>query len=748
MNRILTLLIAISLVCVLPSCRDKNDEPKSPAATQRTVLIYAVASNNLSSDLAADKREMISAAPLVAGLEKDVRVLLYSVASQSATEATLAELKKDPAGEWSFHTLKSYDRNTFSTDPARMREVFADLRTVSPADNYGLILWSHGTGWIPNFSDHQVPGAMQKSYGMDKYQGVTDYCDIDELAYAIPDGMFDYIWFDLCYMMGVEVVYQLRNKCDYIAGYPTEDWSMGMNYDTTLPMLAAPRPDLAGAGKAFYDYYMEQNMAVTVTVMKTDGLDRLAQAAADIYAAGTCPATPSGLQNYSRLKTPLYDFGQYTKRYLNFSDPAAAELEAEFDEALRAITIYAGCSTKNFNGTNNAFDPAKYSGLSCYFPGSATASIDDYYDTLDWPSRVYSTQRTVLVYAVASNNLSSDLASDKKEMLRAAPNVPGLGRDVRVVLYSVPSQAATEATLAELKKDSTGEWSFQPLKSYDRNTFSTDPVRMREVFADLRSEAPAENYGLILWSHGTGWIPNFADHQVPGGMQKSYGMDKYQGVTDYCDIDELAYAIPDGLFDYIWFDLCYMMGVEVVYQFRNKCDYIAGYPTEDWSMGMNYDTTLPMLAAPKPDLEGAGKAFYDYYMEQNMAVTVTVMKTDGLDRLAQAAADIYAAGTCPATPSGLQNYSRLKTPLYDFGQYTKRYLNFSDPAAAELEAEFDEALRAITIYAGCSTKNFNGTNNAFDPAKYSGLSCYFPGSATAAINDYYETLDWPKRVNP
>lgn len=386
MNRNLALIFAILLV-ILSSC-DKKDEPKESSKTQRTVLIYAVASNNLSSDLASDKNEMIEAAPNVTGLGSDVRVLLYSVPSQAATEATLAELKKDATGAWGFQPLKSYDRNTFSTDPARMREVFSDVRTSATAENYGLILWSHGTGWIPNFSDHQVPGGMQKSYGMDKYQGVTDYCDIDELAYAIPDGMFDYIWFDLCYMMGVEVVYQLRNKCEYIAGYPTEDWSMGMNYDTTLPMLVAPWPDLAGAGKAFYEYYMDQNMAVTVTVMKTDGLERLAQAAADIYASGTCPSTATGLQNYSRLKTPLYDFGQFTKRYLNFSDPSAAELEAEFDEALREITLYAGCSTKNFNGTNNAFDPAKYSGLSCYFPGTATQSIDDYYETLDWTNRV------------------------------------------------------------------------------------------------------------------------------------------------------------------------------------------------------------------------------------------------------------------------------------------------------------------------------------------------------------------------
>ncbi len=386
MHKILTSIIAAALLIALPACDKKKDEPK-PTPSSRTVLIYAVASNNLSSFLADDKYEMIQAAPNVEGLGKDVRVLLYSVASQSATEATLAELSQTAPGQWNFQPIKSYDRDVFSTDPVRMREVFKDMREVAPSDHYGLILWSHGTGWIPNFSDHQVPEGMQKSYGMDKYQGATDYCDLDELSYAIPDHLFDYVWFDLCYMMGIEVAYQFRDKCDFIAGYPTEDWAEGMNYSTTLPMLVAPKPDLAGAGKAFFDYYNNQNLAVTVTVMTTEGFDRLAEAAADIYANGSRPANSLGLQNYSRLKTPMYDFGQYTKRYLNFSDPKAAELEAEFDAALRDITIYAACSTKNFNGTNNAFDPAKYSGLSCHFPGTASEEFESYYQSLDWTKR-------------------------------------------------------------------------------------------------------------------------------------------------------------------------------------------------------------------------------------------------------------------------------------------------------------------------------------------------------------------------
>ena len=387
MNRIFTVLFAAILLSVLPSCdKEIPEEPVPDPSTERAVLIYAVASNNLASYLKDDKSEMVDAAASIAGLGRKVRVLLYSVASQSATEANLEELTLEGDSVWKFTPVKSYDRNTFSTDPVRMREVFTDVYHLVPADNYGLVFWSHGTGWVPNFAEHDVPApeGMKKSFGADKYQGVTDYCDIKELARAIPDRMFDYVWFDCCYMMGIETVYQLRNKCSFVGGYPTEDWNPGMNYDETLPLLAAASPDLAAVGKAFFDYYNNQDYAVTVSVMKTEGLDKLAEAAAAIYSYGERPASAAGIQNYSRLRVGMYDFGQFTKKYVDETDLPARVMTYAFDTALKEVTVYAGCGTKDFNNKADAFDPEIFSGLSCYFPGTSTTKNETYYKSLDW----------------------------------------------------------------------------------------------------------------------------------------------------------------------------------------------------------------------------------------------------------------------------------------------------------------------------------------------------------------------------
>lgn len=120
MNRFLTGIIVLVALLAAAACDRSKDEPAS-SHPSRTLLIYAVASNNLSTYLEKDVQEMIEAAPDVAGLGKDVRVLLYSVASKNATEATLTELTREGGGSYSFKTIKTYDRNRFSTDPERMR---------------------------------------------------------------------------------------------------------------------------------------------------------------------------------------------------------------------------------------------------------------------------------------------------------------------------------------------------------------------------------------------------------------------------------------------------------------------------------------------------------------------------------------------------------------------------------------------------------------------------------------------------
>lgn len=385
--------------CLLAGCADDAPVPVDPVPDEpekdnriRTVLVYAIASNNLSGDFVNDRNEMIEGMRNV-DLEK-YSLLLYRVLKDG--NVTLSEVQNTPDGV-GFVDLKEYDNKTLSTDPRRIAEVIADVKELRPASDFGIIFWGHGSAWEPMYSDHYVNDFLyggraphtlsagmpsQNAFGGDETQFVRDWTDIHEIAEAIPDGTFQFIWFDNCFMSSIEVIYQLRNKARYFVAYPTEIYSEGMPYDDTLPLIMNETPDLAGAAKATFDYYNFYSYACTVCVMDADAIEEvadIAKAANKNYA----PVAVGGLQKYSRFSYgPYYDFTQYTKRMGESSDAFSPD---EMDRAMSKFVIYKNCS--KFDFTNTAIDPAHYSGLSTHAFGVKTLN-DNYYKTLDWYKRV------------------------------------------------------------------------------------------------------------------------------------------------------------------------------------------------------------------------------------------------------------------------------------------------------------------------------------------------------------------------
>ena len=382
------LMVSVCLICLLcmTACKENGNEPDNPPAMNRkmTVLIYAVVSD---LNIEADKKEMIKVAP-----ELDLtncNLLLYQVKQRG--EPQMLRLAEEN-GEYIFKEVKTYDRSLYSTDPRRITEVIDDAFELSPSEKYGLVFWSHGTGWSPKFSNHGTP--MQYAFGADKDierdPSYTDYTDLDELADAIPDHTFSYIWFDVCYMSGIEVLYQLRDKCDYMIASPTEDAGNGMPYDLCLPYLLTPQPDCVEAAREHFAYYEEGrdsdwNVA-TIAVCCMSEIEPVASYCRSAYADATVPSS-LGLQVYSRGNNgPFYDFGQYTERMAATS--ASAPDYSEFQRAMDAFVIYKAATARDFAG--RPIDQEHYSGVSCnlYNPIDKD-NATEYYRTLDWYRRVY-----------------------------------------------------------------------------------------------------------------------------------------------------------------------------------------------------------------------------------------------------------------------------------------------------------------------------------------------------------------------
>ncbi|MGN0237547.1 MAG: clostripain-related cysteine peptidase [Lepagella sp.] len=371
------------------SCSN-NDEPspiedKEADKVSRTILIYAINNSSLASDFSDDSREILKGVKEAA--QSDARVLLYRYDNQATCGLYRVDLDKN--NEAYFQLLKSYERKQTSTSPDRISEVITDALALYPNSKYDMIFWGHGSSWVPKFTGHDLAtDGPQKAYG-GEYNGgknaSVNYTDIDELAEAIPDHRFQTIWFDCCYMSGIEVIYQLRNKCDYLVAYPTEIYTPGMPYDLSLPYLMSREHDLVAAAKAIADYY--KGTCYTVSVIDMSKLEPVADVAARVFKAGDVRPDNNTLLKYSTstISLPLYDLRQYLGEIatLNGNAPLAEEVINAVDN----MVIFHAESNIDFN--KRYWDVTKISGVSISaFPGGSTKE-DDYYRTLDWYIRVY-----------------------------------------------------------------------------------------------------------------------------------------------------------------------------------------------------------------------------------------------------------------------------------------------------------------------------------------------------------------------
>lgn len=365
-------LLAI-LAVTLSACSNSDEPSPGGGSRDRLILIYAVADNDLSGALISDMGEIKKVGPKLD--LKNNKLLLYQV--NPSEESVLQELR-NVNGTYEFVTVRKYPYLPLSTSEARISEIMQTVTEDYDYEKKGLILWSHATGWLPwfgNFPEEE----KRKSFGRDKYEGSYYECNINILADCIPEGAFDFIWFDCCYMANIETAYQLREKCETIVGYVTEIDGRGMPYHLTMPYLLRKNPDLQNAAADLFDYYDFEDTPVTVSLIKTEELQAVAEIAGQIFNTGSVPSGLNSIQNYSRISgQPFYDLGNLLENYSGMADDLKNDLKEALDRAVpwRLISAYG------FNGVR--FSQTKYCGLSVHnYTDSQTANAN-FYRGLDW----------------------------------------------------------------------------------------------------------------------------------------------------------------------------------------------------------------------------------------------------------------------------------------------------------------------------------------------------------------------------
>lgn len=412
--------ILLFALLALAGCTKDGEEPRYPHAS-RVVLVYMAGDNSLGGyvwDNLDAMRQGMASAP--AGSR--------TIAYVDTPDDNPRLLEVTSSGTQTLYTWPSPHN---SASAATVREVVSLVRTLAPADRYGLVLWSHGLAWMPSWATGYLtrskarmaepwpqtkhggaasataasflPAAFSaavswpatKWFGQDTGESPAGYLDTEQLSEAIPSGVFDWILFDACFMASAETLYALRDKAERIVCSPAEVIADGFPYAEIMAELLRPEPDLRAVCESYYLHYARHAQSsyrsATVSLIETSQLEALAAATASVLGTALT-ADPEVLSNMDLSRVQPLD--RYRRHFLFDMGSVVGELEtrglvpASLAEAWRAQlarTVTYEAHTPTMLGL--ALDAC--CGLSMYVPVSAYADLNEYYRSLEWYRQCY-----------------------------------------------------------------------------------------------------------------------------------------------------------------------------------------------------------------------------------------------------------------------------------------------------------------------------------------------------------------------
>lgn len=370
------------------------------------------------------------------------------------------------------------------------------------------------------------------------------------------------------------------------------------------------------------------------------------------------------------------------------------------------------------------------------------------------PDEEHIYDRTVLVYIAAENTLAPFFRSDINEMLQAVDDIP---ENSRLIIYLDDTQMPR---LISIERDQEGNPIQKTLFQYTSDLDSGNPETLHQIMTWTTKHYPAHSYGLVLWSHGDGWV--VANTNTPP-MQRSICIDNNQNTSysdrgskmDIAEMSEVLATFPR--LEFILFDACFMQSVEVAYELRHTTKHIVASPAEIPGPGAPYNRIVkPMFASPFDATKIADeyfKAYNDTDREnvlQDYGVLLSVVDCDLLEELASVTAEMiikYADKESALDMRDIQHYCPKPTTsrpnFYDMNAYMMRLI--TDEADYQ---RWHKALDRTMSYAAATPWWFSIYSNQgremVDLNVYSGLSCYVPQSEDSytELNTLFHTTSW------
>ena len=410
MDKMKKYLIPTIVALLLSACSSYNeDNPLVPVESERSVLIYMAAENNLSSfadlnldDIKLSSKSLKDNQNLIVYVDRrDINPYMGRVKDGVLVDSVAME-------------------ESSSADPAVMENVIRQMRTKYPAKSYGLVLWGHCTGWL--FSNDSIPYAGTRAYGVDQNPQLH-WMNMPSMARAITKGMnqekLKFVFGDCCNLNCIEIAYELRNAAEYVIGSPAEIPNTGAPYELIVSDLFSQRDNFyQSLIDNYYNHYIKaykerptyffnlkpgdlEGYSEPLSAIRTSALEELAQATANLLSTIPEKLGLEGkldLENVtfyaeSNGKKLSYDMSQALKKNTSASDYAV------WENAFKKAVAYRVYSRKwlapdswAIVSSMETFDTENAGVVSMFFPQKSYSST-----TPNWNSAIQQYQWNNLI---------------------------------------------------------------------------------------------------------------------------------------------------------------------------------------------------------------------------------------------------------------------------------------------------------------------------------------------------------------
>lgn len=386
------ILIAICVLGLLTACSSSDDTKEAPQPASRTVLIYIIGENSLNVVVPYDLKEIMEGSKSIG----NNNLLVYVDAARSEVP-WLARIKDGVVTDSvSIADMGIGTKDVYSCDPAVMEDVIRYAFQKYPAANdYGLVLWGHSTGWIieDSIADNR------RAYGVDNgHNGTSNegpWINIPTLAKVLSGTQhLKFIFADCCNFQCLESAYELRNVTDYIIGSPAEIPGSGAPYYSVVPAMFESTTFYSSIVERYFEQTIS-DMKVPLSVIKTSAMADVASATRSVLQTvkaniGDGYADVTGLihyytqgpyNTYKPETNIFFDAGDFIRTY---APEAYPNWKQALDKAVimkRMATMWKTDKPWDIHYSDFEMTEERYSGVSMFVPREPSGFNYSHYNT-------------------------------------------------------------------------------------------------------------------------------------------------------------------------------------------------------------------------------------------------------------------------------------------------------------------------------------------------------------------------------